>query len=300
MNDSTTSNHYSFYVRQLARFLHDSSTIWNEFEETIKHKNRFFPQSPNIERALEQLVKCSTIIKSDMHFYRARNMRMFPYDGFNYDGNRIWGYDQRNMAKPPKNIATAGRANPQNIPYLYLASNPQTACAEIRAELNDLISVMEFCTIREIKVIDLIKFDWEKKDAFSLFFWKISEAFTKHCSIQNDTFYAPTQYIASFLASQPDILGIKYPTARESSEESYNLVLFSDDCVKQMAPYANVYVCSDVKCTFEDINSTLPSITGEASLGSSRTESSSIEILKKNIIGHLSKIDNSKADKGSD
>ena len=238
---------------------------------------------------MKRLLKCTTKIQPNQSFYRARNMKIYPYEGFIYAENKIWGYNQDNMSKPPTHIAAAGRANPQNIPYLYLASNRPTACAEIRAELHDIISIMEFCTTREIQVIDLTEYDWKKKDAFSVFFWKISEAFTLHCATQNDTFYAPTQYIASFLATQPGISGIKYPTARNSSEDSFNLVLFSDDCVKQMASNAEVYVCSHVNCIFEDINSQSSSITGEASLGSKTKGVTPIETIKKSIITHIKK-----------
>jgi len=59
--------------------------------------------------------------------------------------------------KPLVNSAKEGRANPKGIPYLYLATEKQTAIQEIRPWLGSLVSVAQFKVVRDLKVIDCSK-----------------------------------------------------------------------------------------------------------------------------------------------
>lgn len=52
-------------------------------------------------------------------------------------------------------MASAGRLNPEGIPYLYLASDPATAVAEIRPWVRARVSVGWFRTIHDLHVVDL-------------------------------------------------------------------------------------------------------------------------------------------------
>ena len=55
---------------------------------------------------------------------------------------------------PRPGRATEGRANPKGIPYLYLASNRETALAEVRPWVGSHVSVGQFKIIRELKVVN--------------------------------------------------------------------------------------------------------------------------------------------------
>lgn len=59
------------------------------------------------------------------------------------------------MGKPPAKISTAGRANPIGIPYLYTASNPETAISEIRPHKGDKVTIATFEVIKSLKFADL-------------------------------------------------------------------------------------------------------------------------------------------------
>ena len=117
---------------------------WQEFKEELKHQNRYFPLSaPNVDdlRTLLEYVVVSD--KMPEFLYRAR---------VNIDTDKI---DIKEMGKPPKKLSTAGRANPVGIPYLYTASNPETAIAEIRPHKGDSVTVARFKVTEDLKLADL-------------------------------------------------------------------------------------------------------------------------------------------------
>lgn len=62
--------------------------------------------------------------------------------------------DKTNMGAPPKSFATAGRANPEGIPFLYLSSNPETTFYETRAIYLDCVSTGSFLSREELRIVD--------------------------------------------------------------------------------------------------------------------------------------------------
>lgn len=69
--------------------------------------------------------------------------------------------DRLPTAYPPKRMypmvdsASEGRANPKGIPYLYLATNEDTAMAEVRPWAGSLVSLGSFLTTRDIRMVQL-------------------------------------------------------------------------------------------------------------------------------------------------
>jgi len=60
----------------------------------------------------------------------------------------------RARMKPLRNAAHEGRVNPKGIPCLYLATDKETAMAEVRPWLGASISTGHFRTTRELAVVD--------------------------------------------------------------------------------------------------------------------------------------------------
>jgi len=56
--------------------------------------------------------------------------------------------------KPVRGTAMEGRANPKGIPYLYVATQKDTALSEVRPWLGSLISLGQVKTIRDVVIID--------------------------------------------------------------------------------------------------------------------------------------------------
>ncbi len=136
---------------------------------------------------------------------------------------------------PQKQQAVEGRANPKGIPYLYMATDRQTAMSEVRPWVGVKVSVAELKTVRPLKVIDCSanmsqkpfyehepSDEKKEKTVWSM----IDHAFSKPVSNNHDTAeYVPTQIIAEmFKANGFD--GILY---KSMFAEGYNMVVFDVD-----------------------------------------------------------------------
>lgn len=118
---------------------------WFKFKEELKHSNRFFPKSfPDHDKLSLILSYLSCELESDSkNFFRARidsGIKLHPAE---------------KMGSPPSEIATAGRANPFGISYLYVASTIKTAISEIRPHKSEHITIAEFSIKKNLKLIDL-------------------------------------------------------------------------------------------------------------------------------------------------
>ena len=61
--------------------------------------------------------------------------------------------------KPLVNRAREGRANPKGIPYLYLATEQETAVAEVRPWIGSRVSIAVFLLSREVRVVNAVSDD---------------------------------------------------------------------------------------------------------------------------------------------
>jgi RES domain-containing protein len=120
---------------------------WKDFKTELKHDNRYFPKKAPDYGHLNELLAHIILPHSDIpkYLYRSR---------VNIDTEII---DIEKMGKPPAKIATAGRANPIGIPYIYAASNIKTAIAEIRPHKGDNITVATFEIKEALILADLRK-----------------------------------------------------------------------------------------------------------------------------------------------
>lgn len=115
---------------------------WETLRDEMMYRNRWFLDEKLDTDRLRQLLDHLLVKDLPEKWFRARirtDDTVFTIE---------------NMGAPPKRIASHGRANPAGIPYLYLASKPETAVAEIRPHTGDLAFVAEFA-IPEISAVDL-------------------------------------------------------------------------------------------------------------------------------------------------
>ncbi len=121
---------------------------WERLRSELMHENRFFPVTKIDQSSLEDLFSNLILYEVEMKgfetWYRAR---IQPSKGakFNID----------EMGAPPNRTASQGRANPAGIPYLYLASTPDTAIAEIRPHTGDHATVGRFTAKSNLKIANL-------------------------------------------------------------------------------------------------------------------------------------------------
>jgi hypothetical protein len=134
--------------------------------------------------------------------------------------------------KPLPYQASEGRANPKGIPYLYTATDHDTAIAEVRPWVGALVSVAEMRVQREVTIVNCIspyrrltvrateppapereRAVWKDIDT------AFSRPVTPHEHIAD---YVPTQVLAEFFRSQ-GLDGIEY---RSSVGPKSNIMFF--------------------------------------------------------------------------
>ena len=133
---------YGINTDRLARLREE----WNGFGDELKYKNRFMPSRTIDLDVLKRIFPASIkVLGPGEKFYRARLSK---------DGQAI---PPNNLGRPPAEFATAGRANPVGISYLYMASNEYTAISEVRPTVTDRVSVGTFIAKDEVRLVDLLR-----------------------------------------------------------------------------------------------------------------------------------------------
>lgn len=137
-------------------------------------------------------------------FFRARVWK---------DGNPL---SKPEDMKPVPQFSSDGRANPYGINMLYLADHPEIALAEVRPNNKDQITVAQFHSTRDLKIVDFSKVRmnlWHyrmydlKSDPDSYYkkdiLIAIGSAFSVPISVRDSRKeYLPTQIIAEYFKSK--------------------------------------------------------------------------------------------------
>lgn len=123
----------------------DRLDTWQRLREELMYKNRFFPQEHIDEERLTNLLS-HLIADQDELFHTWHRARI---------QNEEKPFSSEKMGAPPCKAAKPGRANPAGIPYLYLASDAETAISECRPHTGEYASVAAFSIDDPIKFIDL-------------------------------------------------------------------------------------------------------------------------------------------------
>lgn len=125
--------------------LSDRLSLWGLFKNELMNENRFFPKNKMDENLFSKLLINLEVDPKEVSeiWYRARIQR----------GDKLYNVDE--MGAPPKELASQGRANPVGIPYLYIASNTNTAVSEIRPHTGESVCVASFYIPDSLAVIDL-------------------------------------------------------------------------------------------------------------------------------------------------
>jgi len=163
------------------------------------------------------------------------------------------------MTPDPRFIKAGGRANPPGFAYLYLATTPETALAEMRPWVGEAISLALFEIQRPIKVVvcrageeaagERLFDENPPADKIASYVWNdISRAFARPVNREDqDTAYLPTQILAEvFKANGFD--GVAY---RSGLEQGTNLALF--DLTAATLVHQFVYTTKKVRYDFEAV-----------------------------------------------
>ena len=213
-------------------YLHiEHMDAFQELYQGLKQKNRFVP-TPNAQRLVAELLDFgrshrSARITAGSGFFRARvnptqtlaDPRPLP---------------RTQMSAPPSERAGAGRLNPEGMPYLYLASDPYTAVAEVRPWVGAQVTVARVKINRDIEIIDFTNetpvgrfpganFPWSESGAETIWRELLSYAISIPLQPNHSVNYVPTQYFAEVLKAN-GVGGIKYKSSL--NPKGFNLTIF--------------------------------------------------------------------------
>ena len=142
-------------------------------------------------------------------------------------------HQDRTLGAPPVGTTTAGRVNRPGVSYLYLASDADTAAAEIRPHPGELVSLGCFILTCERRIVDLRSHDltklWRSDQELEMLELIIAmeKAFAIAAPPSNRGAYTVTQFLAELFRQ----LGFDGILFRSTVGDGDNLVLFDPSSV---------------------------------------------------------------------
>ena len=240
---------------------------YKNFSHTTQYKNRYI-HDEKIMYFLEAVLATSeerqVVLDKGYIFWRAQlgNNEHVIVDEYGNEDNDLHPHPKERM-KPLLHSATEGRGNPKGIPYLYLATDKETAMSEVRPWVGSTISVGQFKIKKELNLIECVDFkefndnklsiiktnNLSKEDKRKLSVWSdIDKAFSEPVnSTDKKSEYVPTQILAEFFKSK-GFDGIAY---KSSLSNGVNIILFDSN----MADLINclVYEVQSVQFEFKEV-----------------------------------------------
>ena len=119
---------------------------FNKFIDAIETEQGLIEQIQRIQSIIDDIVLNKEIsqfkkcLEVGTEYYRARIINPEDDDDLKKgigktQDNKFMGYDDINSREPILGIGSEGRNNIAGASYLYIASNPETACMEIKFQL---------------------------------------------------------------------------------------------------------------------------------------------------------------------
>ncbi|MFJ4155514.1 RES family NAD+ phosphorylase [Pseudomonas sp. NPDC089752] len=235
------------YSKRIYR-LDDIGHQWFEFQQGMKHGQRFFNDSAKtfLDWIFKDLYKYSASSDEEVvvrlltpedapPIYRARTCMTYT------DVGGIAANPARNLGAPPKERAADGRMNPAGVPAFYGAFERETCIAELRPPVGATVVSGEFRLNRMVRVLDFGRFEKADLGPAPSFFDPEHHAktgrreFLKYLHNEitvpvlpgAERDYLITQVIAEYLAThcKPRIDGVIFKSVQQSAGS--NIVLFS-------------------------------------------------------------------------
>lgn len=202
--------------------------VWSQFIKQLRLDNRFI-LSDDVNVFIKQVMKYISKrrvgkLEQGHRLYRARTHP--PSFGTIVDFS-----DDELMAPEPR-IATAGRLNPEGIPFLYTAGDETTAVAEMRPSKGIDVTIAELELMKDATIVDATLDDINAPNAGDEKPWEegarttwqtISFMFSVPHHPEDSLSYVPTQYLSEVIKNA-GYDGIRYPSALNSG--GWNLALF--------------------------------------------------------------------------
>lgn len=212
-------------------FINDYGVVkgqsWQRFSDTIKYGNRFHTTFFNGDILSSFLSAAVKEINSTDKLYRARI------------ATDISGFKKKEMGAPPKGLRRQGRANPEGIGVLYLASDWQTAMNEVRANVYDYVTIGTFKAQKKLRIVNLSAISKLSPFSFAELasFYINREVFREMAAeiakpqrrSDSPLEYLSTQFISEFVKAQ-GYDGVAYDSTLNNG--GYNLAVYDENTFK--------------------------------------------------------------------
>lgn len=175
----------------------------------------------------------------------------------------IQGFLSVDMGAPPTEKVLPGRANTKGERLLYLASDIETACAEVQPVCDDLISVIEFQVKPKLNILDLTKVPLglasfcETDNMDKLIDMVVAEQmvnlFAIPVSRRTEELYCYSQFIMTFI-KEDGYDGVSYMSSHNQVNNSYNTALFNPESAIPIKKYGDAYKCLSVRTSFQSVS----------------------------------------------
>ena len=188
--------------------------------------------------------------------YRARIVdpeQLIESNGFHFDNGVMYGFDEAGSREAPIGLSAEGRNNNKGVSYLYVADNPETACAEVKSRVRQMISVAKFKVAKTLKIIDFsrditIVSDGEEVSLGALF-TDIMFLYTRPVNDLKE--YKATQFLTDYLR-KTGIDGICYRSYFDA--KGINYTIFNSDHRYIEFVESNMYLHQSERKTYLDFN----------------------------------------------
>lgn len=242
LNCGYSINDYVNYTGEIQERI----AVWSRLKTSVKEYSRFFTNMD--EFAQYNYLTAGKSLHVGQKLYRSR---ITPSGQKKIKCNK--------MGCPPKVLATAGRANPIGIPYLYLSDSAKTTYYEVRAVYLDRLSVGTFKIERELALVDFI-YDVNLFLAYNdgsallkeiVIKKKIIDAISEDLSkplrrYDSDLEYVPTQLICEYCKRIVGADGISFESSLHKGGRNY--VLFDDASAKCIRVDVHEITQIDIGC----------------------------------------------------
>lgn len=204
------------------------ASVWEQLKIEVKENYRYFVDHEKFDSYAD--LSPSATLKEGSFLFRAR---ITP------DGQKK--LKPKNMGCPDKGKATAGRANPLGIPYLYLCKDEETTFYEVRSVYLDRLSIGKFQIQRDLNIVDFnsksslfLSFDGTNSLSDTVVKKLIQDAISRDLSkplrrYDTELEYIPTQLICEYCKIN-NADGICFNSSLHSGGVNY--VLFNPDDAK--------------------------------------------------------------------